>query len=116
QSAGAALNKLFGLLDTVPSIGERPGAVDLADQGALDVDHVSFAYGDGPEVLHDVSLTVAPGERVALVGPTGAGKSTLAKLVARFYDPAAGTVRFAGVDLRDATIASLRKTIVVVPQ
>jgi ATP-binding cassette subfamily B protein len=67
-------------------------------------------------VLFDVTLPVTPGERVALVGPTGAGKSTLAKLVARFYDPREGRVRFGGVDLRDATLRSLRERIVVVPQ
>jgi len=116
QSAGAALHKLFGLLDTKPSIAERAGAVDLPLVGPLEVDDVSFGYADGPEVLHSVSLTVAPGERIALVGPTGAGKSTLAKLVARFYDPRVGTVRFAGTNLRDATIRSLRERIVVVPQ
>jgi ATP-binding cassette subfamily B protein len=116
QSAGAALHKLFDLLDTPATIGERPGAIDLPEDGALDVQRVSFAYGAGPEVLHDVSVRVAPGERLALVGPTGAGKSTLAKLIARFYDPGQGTVSFGGTDLRDATIASLRKRIVVVPQ
>jgi ATP-binding cassette subfamily B protein len=116
QAAAAALHKLFGLLDTKPTIGERPGAVDLPDVGTLEVDDVSFGYGDGPEVLHTVSLSVAAGERLALVGPTGAGKSTLAKLIARFYDPRAGTVRYGGTDLRDATIASLRDRIVVVPQ
>jgi len=89
---------------------------------------VTFAYGGGPpdtdgvehplgpEVLRDASIAVAPGERVALVGPTGAGKSTLAKLMARFYDPRAGTVRYGDVDLRAATFASLRRHIVVVPQ
>jgi len=116
QSAAAALYKLFGLLDTKPSIGERPGAIDLPERGAFEVDHVSFGYADGPDVLHDVSLVVEPGERIALVGPTGAGKSTLAKLVARFYDPRSGVVRYGGVDLRDATLASLRARIVVVPQ
>ena len=116
QSAGAALHKLFGLLDTPASIGERAGAVDLPLQGALEVDGVSFAYGDGPTVLHDVSITVASGERLALVGPTGAGKSTLAKLIARFYDPREGAVSFGGTDLRDGTIQSLRERIVVVPQ
>lgn len=116
QSAGAALHKLFDLLDTPASIGERAGAVDLPPQGALCVDAVTFKYATGPDVLHDVSLSVAPGERVALVGPTGAGKSTLAKLICRFYDPGAGTVSFGGVDLRDATLASLRERIVVVPQ
>ncbi len=116
QQAAAALYKLFGLLDTPASIAERPGAVDLPDSGAIDVDHVSFRYGDGPLVLHDVSLSVAPGERIALVGPTGAGKSTLAKLVARFYDPVEGSVSLGGIDLRDSTLRSLRERIIVVPQ
>jgi len=116
QSAGAALKKIFELLDVEPSIAERPGAVDLPATGAVTVAGVSFAYGDGPDVLQGVDLVIAPGERVALVGPTGAGKSTLAKLIVRFYDPRAGTVSFGGVDLRDATLASLRERIVVVPQ
>ena len=116
QQAGAALKKLIMLLDTVPQIAERPDAHDLALEGDLEVDHVSFRYGDGPLVLHDVSITVPHGERLALVGPTGAGKSTLAKLMCRFYDPADGSVRFAGQSLADATLASLRERIVVVPQ
>jgi len=116
QSAAAALYKLFGLLDTKASIGERPGAIDLPERGEFEIDHVSFGYADGPDVLHDVSLVVKPGERIALVGPTGAGKSTLAKLVARFYDPRSGAVRYGGMDLRDATLTSLRARIVVVPQ
>lgn len=128
QSAGAALQKLFWLLDTETSIGEKPGAVDLPATGALAITGVGFAYGGGPPdtdglvhpvgppVLSDVDLTVGAGERVALVGPTGAGKSTLAKLVARFYDPREGTVAFGGVDLRLATLRSLRDRIVVVPQ
>ncbi|MEZ5206821.1 MAG: ATP-binding cassette domain-containing protein [Acidimicrobiales bacterium] len=77
---------------------------------------VSFGYADGAPVLRDVALTIGVGERLALVGPTGAGKSTLAKLIARFYDPTDGTVSFGGVDLRDATTASLRRRMVVVPQ
>jgi ATP-binding cassette subfamily B protein len=128
QLAGAALHKVFDLLDTDGTVGEKPGAVDLPERGAIEVDAVSFAYGGGPPdtagelhplgpmVLRDVSLTVEPGERVALVGPTGAGKSTLAKLMVRFYDPREGAVRFDGVDLRDATLRSLRERIVVVPQ
>jgi len=115
QSAGAALNKLFGVLDTPPSISERAAAVDLPATGAIVVDDVSFGYG-AELVLRDVSLEIVPGERLALVGPTGAGKSTLAKLIARFYDPRSGAVRFGGVDLRDATLESLRSRIVVVPQ
>jgi ATP-binding cassette subfamily B protein len=115
QAAGAALNKIFGVLDTAPSIVERPGAVDLPPIGSITVDDVTFAYGTDP-VLREVSLEIAPGERLALVGPTGAGKSTLAKLLARFYDPRDGAVRLGDVDLRDATLASLRERIVVVPQ
>ncbi|MFI5053343.1 MAG: ABC transporter ATP-binding protein [Acidimicrobiia bacterium] len=115
QSAGAALDKLYGLVDVVPSITERPDARALPSRGAVDIAAVSFAYG-ATDVLSDVSMTIAPGERIALVGPTGAGKSTLAKLIARFYDPRVGAVSFGGVDLRDATLASLRERIVVVPQ
>ena len=115
QSAGAALNKLFGLLDTPVSIPERPGAIDLPERGPIEVSGVTFAYVSEP-VLTDVSLSIEPGERIALVGPTGAGKSTLAKLLARFYDPREGTVSVGGVDLRDATLRSLRERLVVVPQ
>jgi ATP-binding cassette subfamily B protein len=115
QQAGAALQKLFELLDERPSIAERPGAVDLPEQGGLELEHVSFGYGDH-DVLHDVSLRVPMGERLALVGPTGAGKSTLAKLIARFYDPREGRVDYGDVDLSDATLRSLRERIVVVPQ
>ena len=116
QSAGAGLHKLYELLDTRVDVPERPGAVDLAGSGDVEVDGVSFAYGDGPTVLRDVSLRIPAGTRLALVGPTGAGKSTLAKLVARLYDPTSGSVRLGGVDLRDATLASLRGRIVVIPQ
>jgi ATP-binding cassette subfamily B protein len=116
QSAGAGLHKLYELLDTPVDVPERPGAVDLPESGAVEVDGVSFAYADGPRVLRDVTLRVPTGMRLALVGPTGAGKSTLAKLVARLYDPTEGSVRFGGVDLRDATVDSLRGRIVVIPQ
>lgn len=116
QKAGAALHKLFELLDTESAIVERPGAVDLPSEGAFEVDDVSFAYLDDAYVLRNVSLSIGAGERLALVGPTGAGKSTLAKLLVRFYDPRGGTIRYGGVDLRDATLGSLRERIVVVPQ
>src|SRR6266511_38354 len=115
QQAGAALQKLFELLDERASIAERPGAVDLPGEGGLELEHVSFGYGE-EDVLHDISLRVPLGERLALVGPTGAGKSTLAKLIARFYDPREGRVEYADTDLRDATLRSLRDRIVVVPQ
>jgi len=116
QSAGAGLHKLYELLDTPVDVPERPGAVDLPATGDIVVDDVSFAYGDGPRVLRDVTLSIPEGSRLALVGPTGAGKSTLAKLAARLYDPTDGHVRFGGIDLRDATLASLRGRIVVIPQ
>jgi ATP-binding cassette, subfamily B, bacterial len=117
QSAGAGLNKLYELLDTDPDVPEKEGAVDLPIAGAIDVDNISFRYAaDGPWVLENVSLHITPGERLALVGPTGAGKSTLAKIVARLYDPVEGRVTFGGVDLRDSTLQSLRRRICVVPQ
>ena len=117
QSATASLNKMFQILDTQPEVDETPDAADLPRDGTLDVDGVTFAYpGTTTAVLCDVTLSVEAGERLALVGPTGAGKSTLAKLMARLYDPDQGSVRFGGVDLRNATLSSLRDRVVVVPQ
>ena len=116
QSAGAGLEKVYELLDTPIEVAEHSAARDLPSEGAIVVDHVTFGYGSGRPVLHDVNLAIPPGEHLALVGPTGAGKSTLAKLIARFYDPVAGQITFGGVDLRDATLDSLRQRIVVVPQ
>jgi len=118
QQSGAALNKIYGLLDVRPAVAERPGALDLPSQGDLALEGVSFSYrpGETDTVLDDVTLRVAFGERLALVGPTGAGKSTVAKLMARFYDPTEGRVTYGGVDLRDATIDSLRQRVTVVPQ
>jgi ATP-binding cassette subfamily B protein len=115
QSSAASLNKLFGILDTEPDI--QDGAKELPRSGELIVRDVGFRYpGTEAAVLSDVSITVADGERLALVGPTGAGKSTLAKLMARLYDPTQGSIFFGGIDLRDATLASLRHRVVVVPQ
>ena len=118
QQSGAALKKIFGLLDSEAEVSERPGAVDLPRTGELVVDDVSFAYrpGESDTVLRGVTVTVSASERLALVGPTGAGKSTLAKLMARFYDPVEGSVSFGGVNLKDATFASVRRHIAVVPQ
>jgi len=115
QSSAASLNKLFGILDTEPDIQDGPN--ELPRFGELIVRDVGFRYPEtDTAVLTDVSITVADGERLALVGPTGAGKSTLAKLMARLYDPTAGSISFGGIDLRDATLASLRHRVVVVPQ
>ncbi len=115
QSSAASLNKLFGILDTEPDVDD--GSEDLPRTGAMVVDRIGFRYPNTEApVLSDVSITVADGERLALVGPTGAGKSTLAKLMARLYDPTEGTITFGGIDLRDATLASLRHRVVVVPQ
>jgi ATP-binding cassette subfamily B protein len=115
QSSAASLNKLFGILDTEPDVDD--GTEELPRSGSMVVDRVGFRYPNTEaSVLSDVSITVADGERLALVGPTGAGKSTLAKLMARLYDPTDGTITFGGVDLRDATLASLRHRVVVVPQ
>ena len=117
QSAGAALNKLFQILDAKPEVDEHPAAVVLPEAGELRVDGVTFSYaGATNPALNNVSITVGVGEKLALVGPTGAGKSTLAKLMARLYDPQSGVVSYGGVNLTMATMDSLRKRIVVVPQ
>ena len=116
QSSGASLQKLYAILDTVPDIHESAEAVVLPSIGALEVSDLGFEYLPGRTVVSGISLNIAVGERLALVGPTGAGKSTLAKLMARLYDPTQGTVSFAGIDLRLATMRSLRDRIVVVPQ
>lgn len=116
QSAGASLQKLYDLLGTEVDVPERQGAVDVPSRAPIEVRGVGFAYGDGTRVLHGVDLTIASGERIAFVGPTGAGKSTLAKLVARFYDPTEGSIAIGGVDLRDVTLGSLRRSLAVVPQ
>jgi ABC-type multidrug transport system fused ATPase/permease subunit len=116
QSAMAALEKILGVLETGPQLTDSPGATPLpADRGDVALEGVTFGYGGDP-VIHDVSLRFAAGETVALVGATGAGKSTLAKLVARFYDPDQGVVRLDGRDLRTVTQASLRAQLGIVPQ
>jgi ATP-binding cassette subfamily B protein len=117
QSGGAGLKKLYELLDTETDVAEAEDPIDLPARGEIVVSGLGFAYAsDAPPVLRDVDLVIEPGERLALVGPTGAGKSTLAKLIARFYDPTEGSVSFGGIDLRDASLESLRDRIAVVPQ
>ena len=119
QSGMAALDKIFDLLDEPPELVDRPDALELpAIRGELRFDDVSFRYrdDDGPWALRDIDLAIPPGQTIALVGETGAGKSTFAKLVARFYDPTEGSVRVDGHDLRDITAHSLRSQMGIVPQ
>ncbi|MGI8492297.1 MAG: ABC transporter ATP-binding protein, partial [Acidimicrobiales bacterium] len=117
QQGQASINKLRGLLDVQPSVTEVPGALELPPiKGSISFERVSFAYEPGLEVLHDVDILIRPGETVAFVGPTGAGKSTLAKLVTRFYDPTAGRVLIDQHDLRGVTLSSLRRQLGVVPK
>jgi ABC-type multidrug transport system fused ATPase/permease subunit len=123
QSGMAALDKIFELLDEQPELRDAPDAVDLPRlRGEIRFEDVSFRYGSadddgGPKLaLGDVTITVPPGQTVALVGATGAGKSTFAKLVARFYDPTEGRVLVDGHDLRTVTADSLRSQMGIVPQ
>src|SRR5207249_7324148 len=104
-------------LDEEPQVLDKPGARELPTvTGNVHFEHVRFGYGDGPDVLPDLDLGVAAGTTVALVGHTGAGKSTIAKLLARFYDPREGRITIDGHDLRDVTQASLRRQLGIVPQ
>ena len=117
QQAKAAVGKIRTLLNTSPSVRQSASAVVLPPVvGEIVFDDVTFGYLASRPVLSHLSLQIAPGETVACVGPTGAGKSTLAKLVTRFYDPDSGHIRIDGHDLRDVTLASLRTQIGVVPQ
>ena len=113
----AGLGRFAELMRTEPTLRDAPDAVDLKDvRGEIEVDHVSFAYEEDSEVLHDASLTVQPGETVAIVGPSGGGKSTLCRLIPRFYDVNEGAVRIDGQDVRKLTQASLHQAIGVVQQ
>ncbi|MEJ5256468.1 MAG: ABC transporter ATP-binding protein [Acidimicrobiales bacterium] len=118
QQGQAAVAKLRDLLATTPSVPERPDAIELPPiTGDIRLDDVTFRYSpDAPAVLDGVTLQISPGETFALVGPTGAGKSTIAKLVVRFYDPERGSVSIDGHDLRTVTLESLRRQLGVVPQ
>jgi len=117
QQSQSSIYKLRTLLETEPSVVEAEDAIELGDiEGAIRFDGVTFGYHPDRPVLHNIDLEIAPGETVALVGPTGGGKSTLAKLVIRFYDPTAGSVTIDGIDLRQASFSSLRRQLGVVPQ
>jgi ATP-binding cassette subfamily B multidrug efflux pump len=117
QAALAGAERIFELIDTQPDIVDPPGAVEMPlIQGRVEFEHVSFAYKDGEPVLEDVSLVTEPGQTVALVGETGAGKTTMANLIGRFYEVDSGTVRIDGRDVRSVTRASLRQQMGIVLQ
>ena len=117
QQGSAAVVKLRALLAQAPTVPERSAPLTLAPvAGGIVFENITFGYVPGQPVLRDVNLRIAPGETIACVGPTGAGKSTLAKLITRLYDPDAGRVLVDGHDLRDVSLASLRRQIGVVPQ
>jgi ABC-type multidrug transport system fused ATPase/permease subunit len=116
QAAGAALEKLAGVIEEAPTVPEPATPVRLGSvRGAVGFEHVTFAYRDKP-VLHDIDLQVPAGQIVALVGETGAGKTTMARLIARFYDPTVGRVTLDGVDLREVAVEELRRAVVTVTQ
>jgi ATP-binding cassette, subfamily B, bacterial len=117
QSATAGAERVGTVLAERPSVREAPDPVPLPDpRGAVRLEDVRFAYDQGRQVLHDVNLSLDAGTTLALIGPTGAGKSTVAKLIARFYDPQGGRVTLDGVDLRRVRLADLRRAMGYVPQ
>jgi ATP-binding cassette subfamily B protein len=116
RRAAASAGRIYEILDEQPSVVDRPGAVDLVEcRGEVGFDHVHFGYGNGPEVLRGIDLHLRPGEIVALVGRTGSGKSTIPRLLSRFYDVSGGAVTVDGHDVRDLTLASLRHHVGMVP-
>ncbi|HEV3350516.1 MAG TPA: ABC transporter ATP-binding protein [Methylomirabilota bacterium] len=116
QAAGAALEKLAGVIEETPTVPEPASPVRLGEaKGAIAFEHVTFAYREKP-VLHDIDLRVPAGQIVAVVGETGAGKTTMARLMARFYDPTEGRVTLDGVDLRSIAVGDLRRAIAMVTQ
>jgi ATP-binding cassette subfamily B protein len=115
----AAAERVFEIMDTPSEIKDEPGAYDLPEiTGEVVFDHVDFAYPDAPEipVLHDVSFRISPGETIALVGPTGAGKTTIVNLLSRFYDTTAGQVLIDGNDISKVTLESLRSQMGIMTQ
>ena len=117
KEAQGAMQRVFELLDTEPDVRDAPGAVELSTvDGRVTLDHVSFAYDPRHPTLTDISLEVTPGQVVAIVGPTGCGKTTLLNLLHRFYDPTSGVVRIDGHDLRRVRLESLYRQIALVPQ
>ena len=117
QATMASSERVFSLLDTPPDLADLPGAVDIGPiEGRVDFEHVAFRYKDDEPVLEGVSIHAAPGQRIALVGETGAGKSTVIRLLARFFDVTGGAVMVDGRDVRNVTLASLRSQMGIVLQ
>ncbi len=117
QEAIAAGERFFEILDETTEVGDAPEAIDLPMiQGKMVFDEVTFRYGTGDKVLHDIAFEMAPGEMVALVGPSGAGKTSIANLICRFYDPNQGKIMIDGHDLRRIKLSSLRQQVAVVLQ
>jgi ATP-binding cassette subfamily B protein len=115
QRSSAAAKRLYEVLDEKPEIADAPDALEITEaRGDVRFDDVTFGYGDGPDVLKGFTLRLRPGETVALVGRTGSGKSTVARLLPRFYDVRAGSVSVDGHDVRELTLHSLRDTVGVV--
>ena len=117
KQAEASIERVFDLMAVQPTVQEKPNAIALPPAtGKIEYRHIYFAYQSDRQVLQDFSLKVQPGEVIALVGPSGAGKTTIANLLPRFYDPQAGEILIDGVDLREVTLTSLRRQIGIVPQ
>ncbi|MFL2698325.1 MAG: ABC transporter ATP-binding protein [Gammaproteobacteria bacterium] len=117
QSGNAAVLKLKDLLDTKPSVIEKENAINLEElKGEIILDKVSFSYDEDQDVIKDLSLHIEAGKTVSFVGPTGAGKSTVAKLISRFYDPTDGKITLDGLDLKDISFESLHRQLGIVPQ
>jgi ATP-binding cassette, subfamily B, bacterial len=116
QTAAAETDRVMEVMEIKPAVEDLPGASDLPVSGAISYENVVFGYEPGRPVLHDISFTVEPGEVLAIVGPTGAGKTTLASLLVRFFDPWQGRLTIGGSDIRDFTVRSLRSQIALVLQ
>lgn len=117
MNGSAGFTRFLELMRTEPTIKDRPGAMEMGDvEGRVDYEHVSFDYGNGVPVLKDIDLHIEPGQCLAVVGPSGGGKTTLCQLLPRFYDVCAGSVKVDGVDVRDVTQSSLRRNIGMIQQ